>query len=155
MSSSNFETQLILVDLSDIHTEVQIKNIREYMDSKTISDLADSIKQFGLQNPLTITESELVKEDGSVEEVTELVSGRMRLEAIKLIKKAYPAEFNNLFSKGIPCIEYRGSLEDAILVNAVENLQRTDPKEGEICKWIFDRVGDGYTQREVANFINM
>lgn len=151
MSSSNFSEAIVFYDLEDIVTDIQIKNIRTSISQAEISELRESIQSFGLQNPLTVMESEKVLEDGSVEEVTELVSGRKRLEAIKTI---LAEEREVLFPNGIPCIEFRGSVEDAVLVNAAENLQRSNPTESDICKWIKARVDDGYTQKEVATFIN-
>lgn len=151
MSSSNFSEKIVFYELEDIVTDIQIKNIRTGISHSEIAELKESIQSFGLQNPLTVMESEKVLEDGSVEEVTELVSGRKRLEAIRTI---LDAEREVLFPNGIPCIEFRGSVEDAVLVNAAENLQRSNPTESDICAWIKARVDDGYTQKEVATFIN-
>lgn len=151
MSSSNFSEKIVYYALEDIVTDNQINNIRTTILAAEIAELRESIQSFGLQNPLTVMESEKILEDGSVEEVTELVSGRKRLEAIKTI---LAEERDILFPNGIPCIEFRGSVADAILVNAAENLQRSNPSESDICKWIKARVDDGYTQKEVSTFIN-
>lgn len=154
MHSSNFGDSLEMYELEDIKTGIHISNIRSTLDLSEVSDLKESIMTFGLQSPLTVMESEIILDDGSVEEATELVSGHKRLEAIKLIKKESPQAYVSLFPNGVPCVDFRGSVADAVLVNAAENLQRSNPKESDICKWIKARVDDGYTQKEVSTFIN-
>jgi ParB family chromosome partitioning protein len=79
---------------------------RKSFDETGIGDLADSISQYGILNPLTVR-----LRTGRYE----LVAGERRLRAAK---KAGLAE--------VPCILLDINMEDASLIALVENLQRKD-----------------------------
>ncbi len=81
-----------------------------------LKSLAESIRQYGLLQPLTVTRSEVEKPDGGLETHYELIAGERRLRASKLIDL-----------KQVPVVIREGEsnltkLELAI----VENLQRED-----------------------------
>ena len=89
---------------------------RREFDEARLQDLADSIKQYGVLQPLTVSRVEIEKEDGGMLTEYELIAGERRLRASKL------AGVNQ-----VPVIIRVGDdsmmkLELAIL----ENLQRED-----------------------------
>jgi len=89
---------------------------RREFDEIKLHELADSIKQYGVLQPLTVSRIELEKEDGGIVTEYELIAGERRLRASKLAKVPQ-----------VPVIIRVGDsalmkLELAIL----ENLQRED-----------------------------
>lgn len=58
---------------------------RKEFDEKALDDLADSIRQYGVLQPLTVTRREHTREDGGISVEYELVAGERRLRAAKRI----------------------------------------------------------------------
>lgn len=56
---------------------------KEFEESK-LKDLADSIRQYGILQPLVVTRKEVTKEDGGLTTEYELISGERRLRASKI-----------------------------------------------------------------------
>jgi len=80
---------------------------------QAISELADSIKQYGILQPLVLSRSEDYREDGSIGVKYELIAGERRLRASKLAGLSQ-----------VPCIirvghDNREKLELAIIENVV------------------------------------
>lgn len=90
---------------------------RKEFDEKHLNDLADSIRQYGVLQPIVVTRNEIPREDGGLDVEYELVAGERRLRASKLAQVArIPATIQaNVMSS-------REKLEVAI----IENLQRED-----------------------------
>lgn len=89
---------------------------RREFDQNNLKDLADSIKQYGVLQPLVVTRKEDPHEDGSISVTYELIAGERRLRASKLAGV-----------KEVPCVvrvgdDNRSKLELAI----IENIQRED-----------------------------
>lgn len=89
---------------------------RREFEEVALKELADSIRQYGILQPLTVTRVEQDKEDGSMEVVYELIAGERRLRASKLAGVSQ-----------VPCIirigdDNREKLELAI----IENVARAD-----------------------------
>ncbi len=90
---------------------------RRDFDPIALKDLSESIRMYGLLQPLTVTRREVIKEDGGLAVQYELISGERRLRASKLAGLAQ-----------VPVIiraqedDARTKLELAI----IENLQRED-----------------------------
>lgn len=135
--------QILKIDADLIKSEVQLKNIRTVFKEEKIRELADSIYSEGLMTPLVIMESF----DESDNEIIELVAGSRRLQAIKMIRNEKDSTF---MDEGVPCIQFEGTLHDAVFVNAEENIAREDVDEVDIAQWIYDRVEEGVTQTEVS-----
>ena len=90
---------------------------RKEFDEKHLHDLADSIRQYGVLQPIVVTRNEIPRDDGGLDVEYELVAGERRLRASKLAGVArIPAtiQANTMTS--------REKLEVAI----IENLQRED-----------------------------
>ena len=90
---------------------------RKEFDPAALQDLADSIRQYGVLQPLVVTRKEIEKEDGGLAVEYELIAGERRLRASKLA--ALPQ---------VPVI-IRATHEDdkmKLELAIIENLQRED-----------------------------
>ena len=57
---------------------------RREFDEAKLNDLAASIRQYGLLQPLVVTRKEFTKEDGGIGTQYELIAGERRLRASKI-----------------------------------------------------------------------
>ena len=105
---------------------------RKYFDPEAIAQLAESIRQYGVLNPLTVRRSP--------SEGYELVAGERRLRAARV------AGLNE-----VPCLVIAADNEDSSAIALVENLQRRDLDFFEEA-YGFKRLIDQYglTQEEAA-----
>src|SRR3989338_2404414 len=90
---------------------------RHEFDEARLKDLADSIRMYGVLQPLVVTRKEIPQEDGGLSVQYELISGERRLRASKLAGIAQ-----------VPVI-IRSSTDDArvkLELAIIENLQRED-----------------------------
>ncbi|HXK38072.1 MAG TPA: ParB/RepB/Spo0J family partition protein [Candidatus Paceibacterota bacterium] len=90
---------------------------RKEFDERHLSDLADSIRMYGILQPLTVTRKENIIEDGGMTVEYELIAGERRLRASKL---AGLTQVPVLIQQGF--VDPKLKLELAI----IENLQRED-----------------------------
>ena len=89
---------------------------RREFDEARLSDLAQSIKQYGVLQPLTVSRAEVEKEDGGLVTEYELIAGERRLRAAKLAGVLQ-----------VPAIIREGDTSMMKLELAIiENLQRED-----------------------------
>ncbi len=89
---------------------------RREFDEARLQDLADSIRQYGVLQPLVVSRVEKIKEDEGIEVEYELIAGERRLRASKIAKL-----------EQIPVIIRVGDDNMAKLELAIiENLQRED-----------------------------
>ena len=89
---------------------------RREFDEARLQDLADSIKQYGVLQPLTVSRVEIEKEEGGLTTEYELIAGERRLRAAKLARVAQ-----------VPVIIRTGDTSMMKLELAIiENLQRED-----------------------------
>ncbi len=105
---------------------------RKYFDPEAIAQLAESIRQYGVLNPLTVRRAP----GGGYE----LVAGERRLRAARV------AGLND-----VPCLVIAADNEDSSAIALVENLQRRDLdffEEAEGFKRLIDQYG--LTQEEAA-----
>lgn len=90
---------------------------RKEFDPNRLQELADSIRMYGILQPLVVTRHEKVKDDGGIATEYELIAGERRLRASKLAGlKEVPALIRSTQD------DDRTKLELAI----IENLQRED-----------------------------
>ena len=89
---------------------------RREFDEAKLEDLANSIKQYGVLQPLTVSRVEVEKEDGGLMTEYELIAGERRLRASRLARVAQVPVIIRVGDTAIM------KLELAIL----ENLQRED-----------------------------
>lgn len=90
---------------------------RREFDEDRLKDLADSIRQYGVLQPLTVTRKETIKEDGGLKVEYELIAGERRLRASKLAALSQ-----------VPVIIRSGEENDQVKLELaiIENLQRED-----------------------------
>jgi ParB family transcriptional regulator, chromosome partitioning protein len=116
---------------------------RREFDEAKLRDLADSIKMYGLLQPLVVTRQEVEREDGGLSTTYELISGERRLRASKIAGLVQ-----------VPVI-IRNSGEETDQVKLelaiIENLQREDLNPVERAQ-AFNQLAEqfGFTHSEIA-----
>lgn len=90
-------------------------NVRIHVSEDAVRRLAEDIAMRGLLHPL------VVRPEGAGYGV---VCGRMRLEAIRLLKRERPQDFERLFARGVPCVVRELSDRDAVELSLSENLRQ-------------------------------
>ena len=90
---------------------------RREFDQNKLQELADSIRMYGVMQPLTVTRAEVQREDGTFYTEYELIAGERRLRASKLAGIAQ-----------VPVIIREGhqSEQEKLELAIIENLQRED-----------------------------
>ncbi len=115
MSAEYYSDAIFWIDIEKIDPNPY--QPRKDFDPAALQDLSDSIRMYGLLQPLTVTRREAMKEDGGLAVTYELISGERRLRASKLAGLAQ-----------IPAI-IRAKEEDArtkLELAIIENIQRED-----------------------------
>jgi ParB family chromosome partitioning protein len=114
---------------------------RKEFDEARLRDLADSIKQYGVLQPLTVSRTEIEKEDGGMVTEYELIAGERRLRAA--ILAGVPQ---------VPVIIRTGDTSMMKLELAIiENLQREDLNSVDRARAFFQLVTEfKFTHNEVA-----
>ncbi len=113
---------------------------REFEETK-LRDLADSIRQYGVLQPLTVSRVEVVKEDGGLVAEYELIAGERRLRATILAGVSQ-----------VPVIIRTGDTSMMKLELAIiENLQREDLNAVDRARAFFKLAGEfKFTHNEIA-----
>lgn len=90
---------------------------RHEFDEMKLKDLSESIRQYGILQPLVVTRKEIYKEDGGLAVEYELISGERRLRASKLAGLSQ-----------VPVIIRNSEENDRLKLELaiIENLQRED-----------------------------
>ena len=90
---------------------------RKEFDETALKSLAESIRQYGILQPLTVTRKEVEKPDGGIQSTYELIAGERRLRASKLIGL-----------REVPVVIRAGEQTDKMKLELaiIENLQRED-----------------------------
>jgi len=113
---------------------------RKRFDEESLKELADSIREFGIIQPLIVSKIEKETDFGTDVEY-QLIAGERRLMAAKLVGL-----------ERVPVVVRRFSQKaEGLEVAIVENLQRTDLNSIEVAR-AYAKLQDefGLTQREVA-----
>ena len=112
---------------------------RREFDPHALKDLSESIRMYGLLQPLVVTRREIIKEDGGLVVQYELISGERRLRASKLAGLIQ-----------VPVI-IRAGEEDArvkLELAIIENLQREDLNAVDRAR-SFQRLADEFGLKHV------
>lgn len=141
MSSAYVNDAIFWVELEKISPNPY--QPRREFDQDKLKDLADSIKMYGILQPLTVTRKEVYRDDGGMNVEYELVSGERRLRASKI---AGLARVPVLIRSGEESAQQK--LEMAI----IENLQREDINSVERAR-AFDRLAKDFhlKQAQIAD----
>ena len=113
---------------------------RHEFDMARLKDLSESIRMYGVLQPLVVTRNEVVKEDGGLATEYELISGERRLRASKLAGLLQ-----------VPVI-IRASHEDArvkLELAIIENLQREDLNPVDRAR-AFQRLVDEFSFKHIT-----
>ena len=108
---ATMENAIFWIEVDKIHPNPY--QPRREFEERALSELAESIKQYGILQPLVISRDEIHNNDGSIETRYELIAGERRLRASKLANISQ-----------VPCIirighDGREKLELAIIENVV------------------------------------
>ncbi len=119
---------------------------RKEFDEYKLRDLADSIKQYGILQPLVVTRREIEKADGGLAVEYELIAGERRLRASKLAGLTQVPVLIRIGEEGKE-EEDQMKLELAI----IENLQREDLNPVDRAK-AFQRLAEdfGFKHQQIA-----
>ena len=118
---------------------------RHEFDDNKIADLAESVRQYGILQPLVATRLEEIHEDGGMSSTYELIAGERRLRAAKIAGLSQ-----------VPVILRTGEEQDQMKLELaiIENLQREDlnPIDRALA---FKRLADefGFKHTEIAKKI--
>ena len=109
---------------------------REFNEDR-LRDLSDSIRQYGVLQPLVVTRNEIVREDGSIYSEYELIAGERRWRASKLAGIAQ-----------VPAVIRSGEQTDKMKLELaiIENLQREDLNPVERAR-AFDKLANEFSLR--------
>lgn len=119
---------------------------REFNEDR-LRDLADSIRQYGVLQPLVVTRREVARSDGGLEVEYELIAGERRLRAAKI---AGLSQIPSLIKDGVDSDKLK--LEIAI----IENLQREDLNPVERARGFLQLAEEfGLKHVEIAKKIGM
>jgi ParB family chromosome partitioning protein len=80
--SQFFTDSIFWVEIEKVHPNPF--QPRKEFDEAKLRDLADSIRQYGILQPMVVTRKEVQKEDGGLTTEYELISGERRLRASKI-----------------------------------------------------------------------
>jgi len=80
--SQFFTDSIFWVEIEKVHPNPF--QPRKEFDEAKLRDLADSIRQYGILQPMVVTRKETTKEDGGLTTEYELISGERRLRASKI-----------------------------------------------------------------------
>jgi len=140
--SNFYSNSIFLVDTDKIKPN-PFQPRREF-DEVRLQDLADSIKQYGVLQPLTVSRVEMEKEGGGLVTEYELIAGERRLRAAKLAGVSQ-----------VPVIIRTGDTAMMKLELAIiENLQREDLSVVDRARAFFRLVNEfKFTHGEVARKI--
>ena len=135
MKLSNTNATHLKIPLSQIR---ETGNVRKDYDANGIAELAESIKNNGLLNPLTVKPGQA---DQNGNKTYELIAGHRRLRAYQLL-----CENGDDFSM-VECCVRPGK---KIVLQMIENIQRQDitPREKE--EAVKAMLAEGYTQSDIA-----
>lgn len=131
----NANATFIKIPLAQIR---ETGNVRHEYDEDGIKELAESIRNNGLMNPITVKPA---KEDENGEKTYELIAGHRRIRAYK-----YLCDQGDDFSMVECCIRTGNKL----VLQIIENIQRADitPREKEDA--IAEMLSENYSQADIA-----
>lgn len=111
----NYEDKIFLIEVEKIKPNPY--QPRSEFNQERLRDLADSIKQYGVLQPLVVTRKEIEREDGSIFTEYELIAGERRWRASQIAGL-----------RQVPAVIRTGPQSDKekLELAIIENLQRED-----------------------------
>lgn len=140
MTPPSFNNSIFWIEVDKIKPN-PFQPRREFDESK-LRDLSDSIRQYGVLQPLIVTRKEIEKPDGGIAVEYELIAGERRLRASKIAGILQ-----------VPVIIRAGADDDKLKLELaiIENLQREDLNPVDRAT-AFKRLSDefGFKHMEIA-----
>ncbi len=121
-------------------------NVRMHVDQLRVRDLAENISVNGLLHPL------VVRPEG---EVYGIVCGRMRFEAIKLLREEKPDVFAKLFPSGVPCFVKELSDREAVELSLSENLRQNSLTPEEVGRAVARLYEQGLEEEDIRRRVQL
>jgi ParB family chromosome partitioning protein len=121
-------------------------NVRMHIDPTRVRQLAEDIAMRGLLHPL------IVRPEGTGYGV---VCGRMRLEALRLLQRERPEDFERLFGQGVPCVVRELSDREALELSLSENLRQNTLTPEEVGRGIARLHEMGLSEEEISKRIQI
>jgi len=134
--------QLALLPLEKLKPSTA--NVRIHVSEEAVRRLAEDIAARGLLHPL------IVRPEGDGYGV---VSGRMRLEAIRLLQRERPEVFARLFGRGVPCQVRELSDQEALEISLAENIRQNTLTPEEVGRGLARLYELGLSEEEIARRI--
>lgn len=138
------DQETVLISVDDIVVGRNIQNIRTYMTEASIDELAQSIYEDGLLQPIVVMDCD---DPNTGDDIIELVAGYRRLVAIKKIladiDDGWTCDTVGDAPGLIKATQFTGTLEAAELLNGVENIEREEVDDVDIAAWLYRMVEDG------------
>lgn len=131
--------QVVLIELDRL--KPSSVNVRQHVDAKRVRALAEDIALRGLINPL------IVRREGDKYGV---VCGRMRLEAITLLRKEKPSVYEKHFSRGVPCIVKELGDPEALELSLSENIRQNTLTPEEVGQALARLHEHGLSEEEIS-----
>jgi ParB family chromosome partitioning protein len=116
-------------------------NVRQHVDQERVRALAEDIAIRGLINPL------IVRKEGDKYGV---ICGRMRLEAIRLLRREKPEAFERFFAQGVPCVVKELDDLEALELSLSENLRQNTLTPEEVGQGLARLAEFGLTEEEIS-----
>lgn len=137
-SQKEYESDKIAIQHIPIAQIEVEKQVRQYFDDEKLSELADSIREHGIQNPIHVR----FMEEGKYVVIT----GERRFKASQKLNLEF-----------IPCIVHKEQLSenDIKALQLIENLQRQDLTGIEIAKGFEALAKDGMNPRAIARTLGI
>lgn len=131
--TTSTENNIFYIDVN--HIKPNAKQPRKYFDDEKIEELAESIKQYGVIQPIVLRKSQ---------NYYEIVAGERRWRAARIAGL-----------KEVPCIIRDFTDEENMLVAIIENMQREDLNPIEEAVGVETLIQTyGFTQEEVSKHIS-
>lgn len=123
------------INIDKISPDTQ--QVRQHFDEEKLSELADSIREHGIQNPIHV-----IKKDGGYT----ILTGERRYRAAKIATISM-----------IPCIVHQEDISESKkkALQLIENLQRQDLSAIETAKGFDSLYNSGMGQREIARHLGI
>jgi len=120
---------------------------RKEFDEYRLKDLADSVRQYGILQPLVVTRKEMDRDDGGLAVEYELIAGERRLRAAKIAGLVQ-----------VPVVIRTGDEDDErvkLEIAIIENVQREDLNPVDRGRAFKQLANDfGFKHQEIANKIS-
>ncbi len=138
--ANNYEDKIFLIEVEKIKPNPY--QPRHEFNEERLRDLADSIKQYGVLQPLVVTRNEVERDDGSLYTEYEIIAGERRWRASRIAGLSQ-----------VPAVIRTGEQSDKekLELAIIENLQREDLNPIDRAQAFFKLVNEfGLSHTEVG-----